>query len=225
LEQKGKHMSDFNFLGKLVEGLTPEYKRIGTHYLMLRSTPAFEKDTLDDFAGRLRALEQRNTRLSLALEQKIARFETSPFLDSLGVFVEDLRNHRDPANVVELGWNIQIYSGLVLISFVSHAVASFLAPPPHGEDVAFTSLFPCLVGTFLIAEYLHTHFRPKDVFIPMLGWTSLIVCTAHFGYLDLTSRSARLSPLSKVALPLTVYVGLIVENARGRVKGHPTAKA
>jgi hypothetical protein len=104
LKEYGKDISDSEFLGIMIRGLSDEYLQIGAHYNMLRTTPAFEKETLDEFASHLRVLERDITRHLRALEQDIARFESSPSLNSMRFFLDELRHRRDPANMMQLGW-------------------------------------------------------------------------------------------------------------------------
>ena len=47
LKEHDKTVSDSDFLGIMIRGLSAEYQQIGAHYNMLRTTPAFEKEMLD----------------------------------------------------------------------------------------------------------------------------------------------------------------------------------
>lgn len=113
LKEHGKTISESNFLGIMIGGLSAEYRQIGAHYNMLRSTPAFEEEMLDEFASDLRVLERDITRRLRVLEQNIAMFEVDPSLNSLRFFLEELCHRRDPANVIQLDWKVRAYFGLI----------------------------------------------------------------------------------------------------------------
>lgn len=224
LKEHGKTVSDSDFLKIMVRGLSAEYQQIGAHYNMLRTTPAFEKEMLDEFASSLRVLERDIIQSRKLLEQDIARFESSPSLSSVGLLLKELRNRRDPANVMQLDWRIRTYFGLVLLSLFFGALETMVPEQPPGETMESASLGMYIWEMLAIRQHLYLHFRVNDVFIHVVGWALLVLCTAGFNYVDPNSPFSWLSLLFKFALPLIVYHGLVVEEARGRLKGYRRAE-
>lgn len=98
----------------MIRGLRAAYQQIGAHYNMLRTTPAFGKEMLDEFASSLRVLERDIDQRRKLFERDTARFESSPSLSSVGLLLEELRNRRDPTNVMQLDWRIRTYFGSTL---------------------------------------------------------------------------------------------------------------
>jgi hypothetical protein len=214
LKEHNKDISDSDFLGIMIDGLSPEYQRIGARYDILRSTPAFDKEMLDEFASRLRVLER-----------DIAWFESHPSLNSMAFFVEELFNRRDPANVMQLDWRIRAYFGLTLMSLFISALEYWVLNQPLRDTMESTSIQICALSILVIWRHLYLHFRLKDVFSRVVGWALLVVCTAGLNYSDPSFPFNLLSLLVKVVLPLVVYHGLVVEVARGRLKGYRSGKA
>lgn len=227
LKEHGKTFSDSDFLEIMISGLSGEYREIGAHYNMLRSTPAFEEEMLDEFASDLRVLERDVARRLGILEQDIARFESSPSLNSMRLFLEELRHRRDPANVMQLNWKIRTYFGFILASLLLSATDiefETILGEPISEMMQPASIAPCFWGTAAICQRLYLHFRLKDVFIHVVGWVFLILCTAGFNHFHPDFPFSWLSLMFKVALPMVVYHGLVAEQARGRIKGYREAK-
>jgi hypothetical protein len=96
---------------------------------------------------------------------------------------------------------------------------------PLDVTIESASSVPFFWGTLAICQHLYLHFRLDDVFIHVVGWAFLILCTAGFNSFDPTFPFSWVSLLFKIALPLVVYHGLVVEEAWGRVKGCRGAKA
>lgn len=227
LKEHGKTISDSNFLGIMIGGLSAEYQQIGAHYNILRTTQVFEEEMLNEFASDLRVLERNITRRLRVLKQDIARFEANPTLNSIRYFLEELRYRRDPAKVIQLDWKIGTYFVLILVSLVL-SVTDIELPNDSEEPMsgilkpAWT--LPCSWGTAAICRHLYFHFRLNDVFIHVVGWAFLVLCTAGFNQFDPAFPFTWFSLMFKVALPLVVYHGLVVEQARDRIKGSHKVK-
>jgi hypothetical protein len=205
----------------MIGGLSAEYQQIGAHYNMLRSTPAFEGKMLDEFASDLRVLERDITQRLRVLEQDNARFEANPSLNSIRFFLEELRHRRDPAKVMQLHWKIGTYFGLTLMTLLFGALEAWV-PPSDPIESASTGF--CWGSVLVISRHLYLHFRLNDVFVHVVGWAFLVLCTAGFNQFDPAFPFSWSSLMFKVALPLVVYHGLVVEAARGKIKGSRQAK-
>lgn len=147
LEEHGKEVSDSEFLAAIVKGLTLWYTKIGAHYLMLRSTPAFKKETLEEFACRL-----------MALEGEIWRFnEYEPETSLIDRVLGDFRYRRGPANVMDIDWKVDAYFGVTTISFLLGITAPMPIIQPFRGGVESVASSLCLVGLLVISRHLVRH--------------------------------------------------------------------
>lgn len=205
LEEHGKEVSDSKFLAAIVKGLTLWYTKIGAHYLMLRSTPAFKKETLEEFACRL-----------LALEGEIWRFnEYEPETSLIDRVLEDFRYRRGPVNVMDIDWKVDAYFGVTTISFLLGITAPMpIIQPIRGGVESVTSSL-CLVGLLVISRHLVRHVPLCD----MAVWIFLSACLLGLNRFSLISSFACYLLGFTVFLPLIVLVGLYIAQSRGRVRG------
>jgi hypothetical protein len=96
---------------------------------------------------------------------------------------------------------------------------------PASDPMESSSTGFCWWSVLVICRHLYLHFCLNDVFIHVVSWAFLVLCTVDLNYFDPALPLTWSSLLFKVALPLVVYHGLVVEEARGRVRGYRSAKA
>jgi len=215
LKEHSKELNDAEFLGAIIKGLTIHYRKIAAHYLMLRSTPAFNKDTLDEFAGRL-----------LAIEEEIHRFNyergTNPG-DLILPDLEDFRYRWSPANVMDtcIDWRIKAYYGVMLSSLLLGGLAFVTTARLYREPIEFTSASLCVLGTQLTLRHLVRHLSLREI----VAWTFFVACAACLNHLYLISSVTWLGFGFQIVLPLIVLNGIRVADARGSIKGRRRAKA
>jgi hypothetical protein len=213
LKEHSKEVDDAEFLAAMIKGLTIHYRKIAAHYLMLRSTPSLNKDTLDEFASRL-----------LEIKEEIHRFNyergTNP-VDLILPDLEDFRHRWSPASVMDIDWRIKAYYGVMLTSLLLSGLAFVTTARLYREPIEFISASLCVLGTQLTLRHLARHLGLREI----VACTFFVACAACLNHLDLISSVTWLGFGFQIVLPLIVLNGIRVADARGRIKGRRRAKA
>jgi hypothetical protein len=209
LKEHGEEVTDSNFLDAIVKGLTHDYEQVGTHYLTLRSTPAFNEQILEEFANRL-----------VAIERYLPMFKLDDPLFFNDWMIEDLRYRWGPANVIDIDWKIHGYFGRTPASVLLDVLSLMPGGQPYREGTEEFTRISCFVGVLLVFRHLIQHFRLVDV----ARWSFFVACIAGLEQFGLVFPFTSASLGFKIVLPLILLNGILVAKARGRVRGCRRAK-